>query len=184
MQPPPALRSDRAAALVHRFDSASSSPSTVCRIAGDSSCILSAVFIAQESSCDSSPSMRALTPNKSFGEISSVWQVSSRSSPARSMSTERAPACRPLASSQSWDTSRCDRVAAILVFLYLLEGHPKGNCPDHFDSFAISRAASGSPNLFSYQSDDRGCASWRCLSCGGIRELASGRAITVVSETD
>jgi hypothetical protein len=27
---------------------------------------------------------------------------------------------------QSWDTSRCDRVAAILVFLYLLEGHPKG----------------------------------------------------------
>ena len=26
---------------------------------------------------------------------------------------------------QSWDTSRCDHVAAILVFLYLLEGHPK-----------------------------------------------------------
>ena len=51
--------------------------------------------------------------------------VSSRSRPARSMSIERAPACRRLASSQNWDTSRCDRVAAILVFLYLLEGHPK-----------------------------------------------------------
>ena len=159
MQPPPALRSDRAAALVHRFDSASSSPSTVCRIAGDSSCILSAVFIAQESSCDSSPSMRALTPNKSFGEISSVWH-------------------------RAGIRVRCDRVAAILVFLYLLEGHPKEIAQITLNSFAISRAASGSPNLFSCQSDDRGCASWRCLSCGGIRELASGRAITVVSETD
>ena len=159
MQPPPALRSDRAAALVHRFDSASSSPSTVCRIAGDSSCILSAVFIAQESSCDSSPSMRALTPNKSFGEISSVWHRAGIRSSMR-------PRCRH---------------SRISVFV---GRSPQGNCPDHFDSFAISRAASGSPNLFSCQSDDRGCASWRCLSCGGIRELASGRAITVVSETD
>ena len=33
---------------------------------------LSAVFIAQEFSCDTSPSILALTPNKSFGVISSI----------------------------------------------------------------------------------------------------------------
>ena len=32
---------------------------------------------------------------------------------------------------------RC--TTAILVFLYLLEGHPQGNCPDHFELLAISR---------------------------------------------
>lgn len=73
--------------------------------------------------------MRAAEPrlrkDRFSRSISHAPKVSSRSSPARSMSIERAPACRRLASSQSWDTSRCDRVAAILVFLYLLEGHPK-----------------------------------------------------------
>ena len=39
--------------------------------------------------------------NKSFGEISSVWH-------------------------RAGIRVRCERVAAILVFLYLLEGHPKG----------------------------------------------------------
>ena len=38
--------------------------------AGASSCSLSAVFMAQELSCETSLFMRALTPNKSFGEIS------------------------------------------------------------------------------------------------------------------
>ena len=53
-----------------RLGSASTSVSTACLAAGASSCSLSAVFMAQELSCETSLFMRSLTPNKSFGEIS------------------------------------------------------------------------------------------------------------------
>jgi hypothetical protein len=75
--------------------------SIACRMAGDASSNFNAIFMAQELSCDTSPSILELTPNKSFGAISN----------ARHKSEIRVDATAFVPRSYFWD---------------LLEAHPKG----------------------------------------------------------
>ena len=79
--------------------------------------------------------MRALTPNKSFGEISSVWHSVEPLEPGE-VDVDRAragmPAARVLAElGYESMRPRC-RHSRISVFV---GRSPQGNCPDHFDSF-------------------------------------------------
>jgi hypothetical protein len=63
---------DKPACDYRRLGRASISVSTAWLAPGVSSLSLSTVFMAQELSCETSLSMRSLTPNESFGDISSI----------------------------------------------------------------------------------------------------------------
>ena len=56
----------------HRFGTALSMASIAWRSPGGASCNFNAAFMVQELSFDRSPSTLELTPNKSFGVISSA----------------------------------------------------------------------------------------------------------------
>ena len=58
--------------IIHRFGAALSMASTARRMPGDESSSHKAIFMVQELSFDISPLILVLTPNKSFGVISSA----------------------------------------------------------------------------------------------------------------